>query len=383
MNQPKIYKTRWPYFQKLLKIYKYDIQPTYHHPEHWGGNQQKIKGYQEYNYLLDINLCFSNRPSGDVLDRTQTIQMPFKMHPGRVWKNPSSHFSLEQCFEKCVQRFESKYSTVNLLWSGGIDSTAMLVAWLKHAKHSTNIRIMYTITSIKENPGFFIFLKQFKKLELIEMGGSVYANEKFDGCFIHAGAGDDITASVDESFFEDLGYQGLQSSWKNFFYNKTKDKKFIEFCEKYFAYSGLKIESLLEARWWFYAMNKYQGSNPLTLLSKTNEIESFFYDENFENYFYFNINNLFASQSWQSYKKLFKDYTFNLFPEKYYRDNKCKENSGNWSVFLNKDQFVKKKEYIMALTDGTLVSTDNLPLFSEYEYRKKYNNSLDYLFKTE
>ena len=382
MSHPEICHTRWPYFQKLLKIYNYDFEPTYHYPEHWGGNQQKIKGFEEYNYLLDINSCFSNRPSTDMVDRTGTVQMPFKINSGRLWKKPSSHLSLEECFEKGVERIESKYSVVNLLWSGGIDSTAMVVAWLKHVKKA-HIRIMYTITSIKENPGLFLQLKQFTNIELVEIGGSVYSKEKFDGCFIHAGASDQITASVDESFFEKLGYQGLQSSWQNYFYNKIKDKKFIEFCEKYFAISGLKIQTLLEARWWFYAMNKYKGPVPLTLLSKTNEIESFFDDENFENFFYFNTDKLFASTSWQSYKKFFKDYTFNFYPEKYYRDNKCKENSGNWSIFLDKDQFVKKKEYIMALTDGTLITTNNLPLFSEYEYRKKYNNTLDYLFKKE
>lgn len=383
MTKAKIKHTRWPYFPKLLTYYGFEIEPTFHNPSHFGGNQYKISGYTDYNFLLDINSCLSTRPSNDIIDRTQTIIMPFKICPGRPWKKPVTNPKLEDCFENTVKKIESKYNVVNLLWSGGIDSTAMVVSWLKHSKDSTTLRVMFSIDSIGENSTFFCHLGGLKRIELIELGGNTFMEKKFDGCFVSGAAGDDITASVDESFFNHLGYQGIQSLWHDFFWKKKPNKKFIEFCEKYFFLSGIKIRTVLEARWFFYAMCKYNYGSPLTLLSKTNTYESFFYNEIFENYFYHNIINLFGSDKWPDYKKIFKNYIFDYLPDYDYLNYKCKENSGNLLAFKDKEQFLNKKEYIFALNDGTLVNTDNLPFFSVYEYRKKYQNQFDYLFQND
>jgi hypothetical protein len=207
-------------FSKNLEYYNLIISPTYHDPCIWGGDQVKIEGFPEYNFLLDINSCFSSRPGGLVRDRTNSIKFPYMVESSEQWIIPINQISLEDCFAMRVRDIESKFSVVNLFWSGGIDSTSMVVAWLKNANPITKIRILYSLDSIKENTSFFLHLREIKNIELIEMGGVFFYRNLLDGAEVSGGAGDDLTASIDKSFFEKYGWWTLQSPWKTFFLEK-------------------------------------------------------------------------------------------------------------------------------------------------------------------
>jgi hypothetical protein len=380
MKKPKILDTTWPYFQKVLGYHNLKISPTYHDPGIWGGDQVKIEGYPEYNFLLDINHCLSSRPSGQVRDRTNSIRFPFLIESSSTWTAPVGKMDLDTCFEMRVNDIETKFSTVNLCWSGGIDSTAMVVAWLKHAKKTTKIRILYSIDSIKENANFFLYLQTIKNLDLVEMGGKVFYQNNLDGIEVHGGAADDLTASIDESFFETHGWWTLQSPWKTFFWKKIPDQSFIDFCEKWFAFSGLEIKTVLQARWWFY-FNKCKPSGRCNIIANDTDLRVSFYNHKlFDDYFSQNIDKLFYSSSWKSYKQSQKDYIHAYYPDDDYRQNKCKKNSGGYMIFSNKKQLIKKQEKIMELADGTSIQTNNLPFLSQHEYRGKYQDQLNYLF---
>lgn len=381
MTKPKILSATWPYFQKFLTYHGLEISPTSSAPSIWGGNQQKVKGFTDYNFILDLNLCFSNSPSGLVRDVTGSVKFPFLTEPGLSWTIPTSNPDLEFCFENRVKEIEKKYQTVNLMWSGGIDSTAMVVAWLKYASRYTCIRVLYSIDSIKENTNFFLYLETIKSIELVEIGGSTFYNNNLDGVEIHGGAGDFITASVDESFFKKYEWYTLQLPWKEFFWKKIPDQNFIDFCEQWFALSGRKISTVLEARWWLY-LNKMGPSNTLAKIVTTESplAISFFSDFKFVTYFYYRIDTLFSSTTWNSYKQDFKDFIYNYYPDQHYQKNKCKQNSGGYSIFADKADILNSKESICVLSDLEVIQTDHLPFLSNSEYRKKYNNRLDYLF---
>jgi len=381
MTYPKINSVTWPYFQKFLKFHNMEFTPVCPGPGIWGGDQQKISGYREYNFLIDINLCLSSYPSSLVRDRTNSIKFPFLTESAATWSIPDQAPDLETCFSNRVTSLESQYPVVNLLWSGGIDSTAMVVAWLKFSRGHSKIRILYTLDSIKENIEFFLHLKtiKLKQIELIDMGGSVYYNNEFDGVEISGGEGDDITASVDQSFFKKYQWCNLQSSWRDFFWKQNPDQNFIDFCEKWFALSGRDITTVLHARWWFY-LNKMRPNYRSAIVNTTNNIESFFNDPLFTAHFYHNIDSLFGSTAWNSYKHTIKDFIYEYHPDSDYRDYKCKENSGGYKIFANKSKLLKKTEHICILSNGDSIYTDNLPFLSKFEYRKKYGNQLDYLF---
>jgi hypothetical protein len=383
MTVPKILNATWPYFQKFLVYHGLEITPMFEHAGIWGGDQQKVSGFTDYNFLLDINRCFSNRPGGLVRDITGTVKFPFLTEPGLLWQTPVYNpSSLENCFFERVKQIEQQHQVVNLMWSGGIDSTAMVVAWLQYADQNTHIRIMYSIDSIKENTDFFMHLQTVDRIELVEIGGTVFYNNEFDGVEITGGGGDDITASVDQSFFEKHGWRTLQSKWQDFFWKQHADQNFIDFCERWFSASGREISTVLEARWWMY-LNKLTPSVTVAkIVKKQNPAAiSFFSDPQLVAYFYYRIDALFPTMSWHSYKQDFKNFIYKYHPDKHYQKNKCKVNSGGYKIFGDKSAILTGQESICVLSNLESIRTDHLPFLSKYEYRKKYGNSLDYLFE--
>jgi hypothetical protein len=380
MNQPTISRVTWPYFNKVLAYHGMTFEFAHDHPSIWGGDQLRFPGYNDYNFLSDINSCFSNRPSGLLRDRTGTVKMPFLTESAAPWSVPTNNPDLEHCFCSRVKEIEARHRTVNLLWSGGIDSTAMVVAWLKYTSGNNQVRIFYSIDSIKENVGFFLHLQDQKRFELVEIGGNVFYQNNFDGAEVSGGSGDDVTASLDESFYNAHGWRQLQSSWKDFFWRIKPNDDFIDFCERWFAQSGRDITTVLHARWWFY-LNKMPPANRNRIAVKTDLMsETFFLDPGFLAHFYHQTESLIPKPSWTSYKISFKKFIFDYFPDQYYFNNKSKENSGGYTIFCNKAALLQKKEEICMLGDGTAIRTNNLPFLSCQEYRQLYSNTLDYLF---
>ena len=371
-----IYNTQ-PFFKKILK---------YHGVKFSGEIQHKVEGFEQYNWLVDANACFSTSPDGDIVDRTQTIRQPWLMHVCRPWQVPVGQpLTLDQCFERRVNELTANGQTVNLFWSGGIDSTTTVVAFLKHCKNLNQVRVLYSTNSLKENPGFYLLLETIPDLELVEFSGEVYLNQNLNGLFISGDGSDDLTGSLDLSFFERLTWDGLHQPWKKFFYEKTQNTNFVDFCEQWFKLSGRPIDSILEARWWFYTAVKIQKF-PASLASAVHDHQPFpigFFDfYEFEHYMWSNLDLIIPNKNYTSYKQFLKDYIFSYDKDTHYKTNKQKQNSSQLSLYKYKKVILQDKHYIMLLADGTRIRTPNLPLLSEFEYRKTYSNSLDYLFKT-
>ena len=358
----------------------------YHDIKFSGDVQYKVEGFDQYNWLVDINSCFSTDPNGDIVDRTQTIRQPWLMHVCRPWITPTAKsLDLEQCFEKRVGELSCNGQTVNLFWSGGIDSTAMVVGFLKHCKNPAQIRVLYSTASQKEHPGFYLLLKTIPGIELVEFSGDVYLKQNLDGVFVSGDGSDDLTASLDWSFFEAHGWEVLHRPWKTFFYEHTHKSAFVDFCEQWFALSGRCIDTILEARWWFYTAAKIQKF-PSSLAAAIHEHQPFpigFFDcYEFEHYMWNNLNLIIPNKNYSSYKQFLKDYIFYFDGDSRYKKNKQKENSGQLVLFKEKKIILQDQRYIMLLADGTRVRTPNLPLISKHEYRRIYGHSLDYLFET-
>lgn len=380
MHNPRILITATEYFSKLLYYHGITYNPF------WQKNFLSIVGFDEYNFLYTINSIFSTAPKGDFIDRSSTIRMPFNMSIGRPWiKFDSINYTLEETFLQQVKKLESKSIPINILWSGGIDSTAVVVAFLKHSSNLKNVRILYSTASMKENPGFFLKLLEHNDIELVEFSGDFYLNQQLDGIFVTGDLADDLTASLDQSFFDAVGFAKLNSSWKDYFWDKVPDVNFINFCEKYFQASGRPIETLLEARWWFYTNTKSNNFPALAsrLLNFDQPLVVGFFDNYyFENYMCFNLDKILPNDSYNSYKLFLKEYIYEYDKDDQYLKNKIKTNSVQSSLYAYKKMFLNDQRYILLLDNGERIRTDNLPFLSERDYRQKYNDSLNYLFNT-
>jgi len=364
-----------PAFKKILQ---------YHGIKFTGERQVKVPGFDHYNWLVDINACFSTKADGDIIDRTKSICQPWLVHVQRPWQQPGqNNIDLADCFQRRVQQLLTQHQKLNLLWSGGIDSTAMLASFLQHCNNLDQLRILYTINSIKENPGFFLLLQQID-VELLEFGGDVYLKQTLDGQFVSADGADDITASLDQSFYEQVGWTGLHAKWTDLFFDRTQNIDFVDWCGQWFETSGCEISTVFQARWWFYTACKIQkfSTSLAGLIHDDQPLPIGFYDcEWFEHWSAHNLDKIMPKPSYKSYKQCLKDYIFNYDHDQHYRDHKQKENSAQLVWYRNKKQILQGKQYIMLLSDGTRIRTPNLPLISEKEYRATHGHSLDYLFE--
>ena len=103
-------------------------------------------------------------PLISVLDRTENSWPNFKyqnLFPMPLI--PQKQNFLELSYNR-VKEIVNTSSHVTVMWSGGIDSTTMVTAFLKHSKNLDQLRIIYSPWSTYEHPGYLDFLKKFSEI---------------------------------------------------------------------------------------------------------------------------------------------------------------------------------------------------------------------------
>lgn len=353
----------------------------------WVSSIFKAQGFEQHNWLVDVNSIFSSAPAGILFDRTLSTTGPFKLKIHRPWQVPGTTNTLAKAMQQRVHNLVSCGKNINLFWSGGIDSTAMLAAFLQHAPCRKQLRIFYTPFSCYEHAEFFDLLRTFTDLELVDLSGTTYMTQQFDGLFVTGDGGDELTASLDESFFLRHGRAVLDMPWQDFFRQAQDNDQFIDFCEQYFAQAGRPIRTVLEARWFFYAMCKtrFQLSGKLDLFAhydqfNPDQLLGFFDCEEYENYIYWNLDQIIPGTEYRHWKQPLKQYCFDFDGLENYYQTKQKQGSGQTHMYASKNKILQDRRSIFLLSDGTRISTPSLPLFSRREFETKYGNTLDYLF---
>lgn len=354
------------------------------------GSLFKVSGFAEYNNLIELNKVFSSNPKYFPIDRTCSVKSPIKWAVQRPWVVPTNAVSLDDAMAARVFELASLGEKINVFWSGGIDSTAIVTAFLKNLDDCSQLRVLYSPWSYYEHPEYFDILKKIPQVELIDQSGEIYFDLQLDGIFVSGNSGDEIHASIDSSFLEKYGYDALNRPWKDFFVSCNNDPGFIDFCEEHFKFSGFDIKTVLETRWWFYTSCKINSilreyTIPLLLSNKTFEIRSsniygFFDCDQYENFIYWNIESIMRNADYSSWKQILKDYCYSFDKLAEWRQHKTKFHSNQLNDYTRKKTVLNDKRYIFILDDDQMIQTPNLPFFSSIEFDRRYGNSLDYLF---
>jgi len=359
------------YSDRLLTANGYQIVRTH-------GNLHKIKGFDSYNHLISINSFFSTEPKFDPVDRTGMAIGAVKFAKPRAWAVPQQPMDLNTAMAQRVQEICALGKPVNIMWSGGIDSTAMLVAFLQYAPDLKQCRVIYSPWSTYEHPEFFKFLSSFSGLEKIDISGELYLTQNFDGIYVSGNTGDEMHASLDQSFFDQVGFQGLNQPYKDFFKAQGADDTLIDFCQQHFASAGRPIESVLEARWWFYACCKLTSilyTTDLSLLCSgptpfaADRLIGFFDSAYYEQFIYFNIDCIIASDNYATWKQHLKDFCFEFDGFDTWRRTKTKFSSVQTRIYGLKKQALNDRRGLFWLEDGSVVTVKTLPFFSAREWQ--------------
>jgi len=350
------------------------------------GKVHKFTNSDNYNYLVDINKIFSISPVGQPVDRTGFTTCPVDYCVDRAWTVPVTQKTLDQALQERVLNLADSQQKINVFWSGGIDSTAMVTAFLKHLENKSQLRILYTPWSTYEHPEYIDFVKKFQTVELIDISGDVYMDTEFDGIFVTGDGGDEFNGSLDESFFTKHSPATLFACWKDFFYKHNSSDEFINFCENYFSQSGREINTVLEARWWFYAVCK----NTSVLRTKLpyfvdyknfspDMLQGFYNCREYEEFVYWNTDQILAGSEYISWKHYLKSYCYEFDGFENWYSTKGKFNSSQTNKYTSKKIVLKNLECLMILSDGTHLRTPNLPFITHQEY-KDHCGDFDYLF---
>lgn len=351
------------------------------------GQLLRVSKNKSYSFIIDINGVFSSAPMFDPVDRTLQTKSPFCTYIPRLWKTPTQPCTLDQALEQRVTKLSSLNKKINVFWSGGIDSTTAVNAFLKHLPDLSQLRILYSPYSTYEHPEYLDFLKKFSQIELIDISGEIYLNDSFDGIFVTGDGGDELNASIDQSFFEQYGYDFLFTPWKDFFLNKNCSLNFIDLCQQHFLAAGRPIDTVLESRWWFYAVCKQRSILNLKLPwffnyknFNVSDLVGFFDCDEYENYVYWNIDQIITRDGYHTWKQPLKDYCFAFDNMQDWQKNKCKIHSTQMGMYLNKKLALNDQRWIAILSDSTRISTPSLPILSQREFDMTYGDTLDWIF---
>jgi hypothetical protein len=178
------------YQKKLLEIHQVDHEPV--------GDLFKVTGYSDHNHLVDINRIFSSAPGFGLTDRNGHVKHPIKNYIPNSFDVPDKVYSLDQAAQATVEMISAAGTKINVFWSGGIDSTFITTAFLKHLADLSQLRILYSPWSTYEHPEYIKFLSRFPQVELIDLSGEVYlSTTALDGCYVTGDGGDESHASLD------------------------------------------------------------------------------------------------------------------------------------------------------------------------------------------
>lgn len=369
--RPLVKSINSAYSKTLLEYNSFDIIGTV-------GTLHQVRGFDCYNHLLSINSIFSSQPRFDVVDRTQMAQGPIRFAEPRPWSLPKTSVSLEQAMQNRVLDICARQQPVNIFWSGGVDSTAIVVAFLRYCPDLSQCRILYSPWSTYEHPDFFKMLHSRSDLDLVDISGDWYLENTLNGVYISGNSSDEIHGSLDHSFYEKYGTKIFTQSWQDFFRQHGATDRQIEFCQQHSAQSGRPIDTVLEFRWWFYAVCKITGilhSDTLALLTAGHclfdpaRLIGFFDCEKYEQFIYYNLDKLAKPDNYASWRQFLKDFCFEFDGFDVWRQNKKKFHSGQIGIYTVKKQILLDHRNLMLMSDGSVIKTPNLPFLSQQDYQ--------------
>jgi hypothetical protein len=305
-----------------------------------------LPGIRKFSYFFKLY-----SPDVTIVDRTGVIKMPVNIHnlfPLPKFKVFTKTYE-EICNERAkslLQKADSMRVRLCVMYSGGVDSTLVVVSLLKNATEiqKKNITIFLSEESILENPNFYknhiegkLRIESSIKFPYI-FGTNILlvTGEHNDQLF-----GSDIIAKLIVQFGESVVNKPYSRELLiSFFNTRLNDISistfYVDLFEKLVANAPIKIQTNFEFLWWinfalkwqtvFIRMAVFTSKNNISSVNKQymeSNYETFYGTEDFQ---LWSMNNLDKriKNTWVSYKWLCKDIIFDYTKDQDYRDNKIK-----------------------------------------------------------
>jgi len=306
-----------------------------------------------------------------LLDRTGVLKIPIRVKS--MFPLPALQKSTKTLEDVCneratelLQRAEKLGVQLCVFWSGGIDSTLVLVSLLKNATatQKKSIVVLLSNVSIMENPNFFRYYIRGQLQTVPSMSFRFIVGVK---CLITNGElGDQVfgsnisSQSLMKMFGNSIIHQPYRRDILFQFYNLNLDNEkitnfYLDLFDRLMSVAPIPIKTYFEYFWWLIFNLEWQGVF-MRILSFTPEQNA--YNITLE-YFRTNINPFFGTDefqlwsmnnldkrikdTWESFKWPAKDIIYAFTGDEQYHYNKLKQNSVSiWQQRINPYNFMNE-----------------------------------------
>ena len=273
---------------------------------------------------------------------------PFHMSYNPIPKFKNFNKSWEECCMEAARDLWKLGKPIELFWSGGIDSSGVLIALVETKSDSDVLNIRYTQDSIDEFPLMWekmvkdkndpLAHKEMLDTLLFENHNVIkVTGECGDQCF----GSDALHANLDkhakdwETVFSwpngklfNTKPDVPKDTQENYEYKKMQ---LAEILFEHVDHSPIKIKTIFDLFWWCNFCFKWQDvdSRMIFTFSDTSDWRStisFFNTENFQKWSIVN-HDIKHGGTWETYKQPAKDYINKYIKDETYRKNKTKEPS--------------------------------------------------------
>jgi hypothetical protein len=316
-----------------------------------------------YN-TLDLCDRYSDLPGVDLLndhrkiirsnnsmffDRSGIVNIPIKIKNMFPIPNLSQNFNdtyeeiCNRTVIKIVNRANAENKKIRIMWSGGIDSTVILVSFLKLG-YKDLIEVAISTESISENYNFYKnhLLNKVKIIPSVDLK-SLANND----CLLIGGEyNDQLFGSNLLSFF--VKYYSVEDLHEKFDVEKLKTIFLAnhkvnadQWIEKYMLiskFAPIEIKSNLDFHWWINFTCKWQGIyyRLACYFPQNFDLKNYYHFFQGEDFQQWALNNQHEKfYKWSDYKKTCKDLIWKFDKDDLYRDKKIKLESLNFIAQKN------------------------------------------------
>ncbi len=289
------------------------------------------------------------------VDRTGTVAMPVRtlsLFPIPQFRPFSKTFE-ELCDERAIQVLagaERLSTTMYVLYSGGIDSTCLLVSLLKHAtpEQREHIVVLLSHESIVENPRFYDEhirgkLRVGSSISFTELIGEdryLLSAEHNDMVMGSEKIGKMMTQYGPESIYRPYNRETVAGLFSAVLSGDTDMAYFyVDLFERIRDVAPVPIENNMDFLWWANFVVKWQSCFHYILLftppRNAHKVTQKYLDKRFISFYNTDEFQLWSmnnpdkriKDTWKSYKWVCKDIIYKYNKDAEYRDNKTKKGS--------------------------------------------------------
>jgi hypothetical protein len=310
-----------------------------------------------------------------IVDRTEETKLPFRtnvLNDHKLNYVSQNTLSLDDACQHAVEKYKNITTPIYVLWSGGIDSTLILVSFLKYGFDKSKIIVACNFDGIKENYNFYknFILPNFKVIASEMLIQQLDSGTLINGDPADALLGIDLSLGI----FKKYGSEYLLKPCSReviteYFINSGLSHQAANCWYDYYIssinFSPRQIVTVQDFSWWITFNHRWQTANEKlkTRIKSSVNYCRFFDSEHFQNWAINKSNTTITRlQDFKyDYQKIIFDYT----KDQEYFYKKIKLSSASFTF--------GSQPYAAILDNGLKLKSDEFNIFDYYDR----NNFID------